>query len=83
MAQLICGNTERVQDVVKDSSDEHDDEVEADLGRSMKLPGKGGTTEVPKRGGTTNLPGKGGTPNLPGVGGTAVPNGEDEISAGD
>ena len=69
---------------MKDSSDDHDDEVEADLGRSMKLPGKAGTPEVPKRGGTAKLPGKGGTPYLPGVGGTAVPNGEeDKISVGD
>ena len=46
VAQLICGNAERVQDVVKASGDDHNDEVEADLGRSMKLPGKGGTTLV-------------------------------------
>ena len=39
VAQLICGNTGRVQDVMMASSDDHDDEVEADLGRSMKLPG--------------------------------------------
>ena len=84
VSQLICGNTERVQDVVMASSDDYDDEVEADIGRSGKLPGKGGTTVVPKRGGTTNLPEEGGTPNLPGIGGTCVPNGEeDEISVGD
>ena len=56
--QLICGNTERVKDVVVASSGDHDDEVQADLGRSMKLPGNGGTTEVSKRGGMTKLPGK-------------------------
>ena len=68
VAQLICGNAERVKDVVMASSDEHDDEVEADLGHSMKLPGNGGTTDnvMPTRGGTANLPGTGGTPNLPG-----------------
>ena len=48
MAQLICGNTKRVQDIMMASSDDYDDDVEADLGHSMKLPGKGGTTEVPK-----------------------------------
>ena len=31
VAQLICGNTERVQDVMMASSDDYDDEVEADL----------------------------------------------------
>ena len=40
--QLICGNTESVQDVVMASSDDYDDEVEEDPGRSMKLPRKGG-----------------------------------------
>ena len=84
MAQLICRNTERVNDVVMASSDDPDDDVEADLGHSMKLPEKGGTPEVPKRGGKTKLPGKGGTPNLPGVRATALPNGEeDEIRVGD
>ena len=84
VAQLIRGNPERVHDVVMATSDDYVDEVEADLGRSMKLPRKGGTTVVPKRGGTTKLPEKGGTPHLPGVGGTVVPNGEEyEISVGD
>ena len=48
MAQLICGNTKRVTDVVMASDDDRGDEVEADLGHSMKLAGKGDTTEVPK-----------------------------------
>ena len=55
----VHGNTERVTDVVMASSDDHADEVEAYVGHSMKLSGKGGTTEVPKRGGTTKLPEKG------------------------
>ena len=66
------------------STDDHGDEVEAEIDHSMTLLGKGSTTGVPKRGGTTQLPEKGGTPNLPGVGGTALPNGEEaEISVGD
>ena len=84
MAPLICGNTERANDVVMASCGDHDDGVEADLGCSMKLPGEGGMAEVTKQGGTTKLPGKRGTPNLPGVGGRAVPNGEEDgISVGD
>ena len=65
VAQVICGNTERATNVVLAASDDHGDEVEAELGHSMGLPEKGGMTEVPKRGGTTKLPQKGGPPNLP------------------
>ena len=38
VSQIICGATEKVKGVVMASSDDHGDEVEADLGHSMKLP---------------------------------------------
>ena len=44
VAQVICGITERVTDVVMTSSDDHGGEVKADLGRNMHLPEKGGTS---------------------------------------
>ena len=61
MAQLICGNTERVKDVVMASRDDHGDEDEADLGHSMELPGRGGMPGVkcPREGARPNCQGKG------------------------
>ena len=44
---VICGNTERVNDVVMASNNDHCNGVEADLGHSMKLPKKGSTQNLP------------------------------------